>query len=100
LQRFRAGVLPGVDRGPPLKIVFPPHGARLEATAGEDGTPAGLALKFSGGVKPITVMVDGSPVRAAGDRRTVFIPTPGPGFVRLTVVDGQGASDSVVVRLQ
>jgi penicillin-binding protein 1C len=99
LQHFRAGALPGADRGPPLKIVFPPHGARLEATAGEDGGPAGVALKFSGGVKPITVMVDGTPVRAAGERRTVFIPAPGPGFVRLTVVDGQGATDSVVVRL-
>jgi penicillin-binding protein 1C len=99
LQRFRAGALPGTDRGPPLKIVFPPHGARLEAATGEDGAPAGVALKFSGGVKPITVLVDGTPVRAAGERRTMLIPVPGPGFVRLTVVDGQGATDSVVVRL-
>jgi penicillin-binding protein 1C len=100
LQRFRAGTLPSGDRGPPVKIVFPPHGARLEASAGEDGMSAGVALKFSGGVKPITVMVDGLPVRAAGDRRMVFIPTPGPGFVRLTVVDGVGSTDSVVIRLQ
>jgi len=37
--------------------------------------------------------------RAAG-RRNLFFRPQGPGFVRLTVVDGRGATDSVVVRLQ
>jgi len=38
-------------------------------------------------------------VRSPG-RRTLFFEPEGPGFVRLTVMDGRGATDSVVVRLQ
>ena len=100
LQRFRAGVLPSGDKGPPLRIMFPPHGARLELAAGEAGRPEPMALKFAGGVKPITVLVNGLPVAAAGDRRTMFVAPDGPGFVRLTIMDALGATDSVVVRLQ
>jgi membrane carboxypeptidase/penicillin-binding protein PbpC len=37
---------------------------------------------------------------AAAGRRTLFFEPEGPGFVRLTVIDGRGATDSVVVRLQ
>jgi penicillin-binding protein 1C len=96
LQRF--GSLPGSAGGPPLKIVFPPHGARLDVAAGEAGSER-LALKYTGGVKPVTVLVDGRPLPAAGHRHTVLVPASGPGFVRLTVMDATGASDSVVIRL-
>jgi len=34
------------------------------------------------------------------DRRTVAITSDGSGFVRLTVLDATGATDSVLVRLQ
>ena len=33
-------------------------------------------------------------------RRTLFFEPEGPGFVRLTVMDAKGSTDSVVVRLQ
>ncbi|MDQ2083234.1 penicillin-binding protein 1C [Xanthobacteraceae bacterium Astr-EGSB] len=96
LQRF--GSLPGAAGGLPLKILFPPHGARLDVGAGE-GASDRLALKYAGGVKPVTILMDGRPLPTAGQRRTVLVPKPGPGFVRFTVMDATGASDSVVVRL-
>ena len=37
---------------------------------------------------------------ASGGRGTLFFQPDGPGFVRLTVMDARGASDSVMVRLQ
>jgi len=48
----------------------------------------------------LTVLVNDMPLRAEGGRRTLFFAPEGPGFVRLTVMDARGASDSVVVRLQ
>jgi penicillin-binding protein 1C len=48
----------------------------------------------------LTVLVKGQPLEMAPGRRTLFFEPEGPGFVRLTVMDGRGASDSVVVRLQ
>jgi penicillin-binding protein 1C len=40
------------------------------------------------------------PLPEAPGRRTLFFAPEGPGFVRLTVMDARGATDSVVVRLQ
>lgn len=76
------------------RIMFPPDGARIERT-GEDP----LALKITGGQRPLTVMVNGAPLPPIRDR-TVFVRPDGAGFVRLTVMDARGATDSVVVRLQ
>jgi penicillin-binding protein 1C len=45
-------------------------------------------------------MVNGVPLEPQGGRRTIFFAPDGPGFVRLTVMDARGASDSVSVRLQ
>ena len=49
------------------------------------------------GVQPATQIM---PIPDSAGRRTLFFEPDGPGFVRLTVMDGRGASDSVVVRLQ
>jgi penicillin-binding protein 1C len=49
---------------------------------------------------PLTVLVNGAPLPQAPGRRTLFFAPEGPGFVRLTVMDANGASDSVMVRLQ
>jgi len=99
LQHFRPGGLPGAAAGSPLRIMFPPNGARLELVAGAGAKPDPVALKIAGGVQPLTVLVNGVPL-AASDRRTLFFSPDGPGFVRLTVMDAAGASNSVVVRLQ
>jgi penicillin-binding protein 1C len=99
LQRFRPGVLAGEGGEPQLRIMFPPNGARLEL-AGDAGKPDPIALKVTGGVGPLTVLVNGQPLSASPGRRTLFFEPEGPGFVRLTVMDANGATDSVMVRLQ
>jgi penicillin-binding protein 1C len=95
LQRFSGQAYGAAE---PPRIMFPPDGARLELASGVSPDP--LALKIAGGAGPLTVMVNGVPVAAAGHRRTLFVRPDGPGFVRLTVMDARGATDSVVVRLQ
>jgi len=99
LQRFHPEGASG--EGPPLRIMFPPNGARVELASGADGKPEPIALKVTGGSGPLTVLVNGMPLPdAVAGRRTLFFAPEGPGFVRLTVIDGEGATDSVVVRLQ
>jgi penicillin-binding protein 1C len=100
LQRFRPGRLPGEGTEPQLRIMFPPNGARLELASGDDGKAEPIALKVAGGSGPLTVLVNGLPLTAAPGRRTLFFEPEGPGFVRLTVMDAKGATDSVQVRLQ
>jgi penicillin-binding protein 1C len=99
LQRFRPSGLPSEGAEPAVKIMFPPNGARLELAAGEGGVDP-VALKISGGALPLTVLANGVPLGNATGKRTVFYQPDGPGFVRLTVMDATGATDSVVVRLQ
>jgi penicillin-binding protein 1C len=100
LQRFRPAGLPSEGGEPILKIMFPPNGARLELTPGDGGGSDPLALKISGGVLPLTVLVNGVPLGNATAKRTLLYQPDGPGFLRLTVMDAKGAADSVVVRLQ
>ena len=100
LQRFRPSGLASDAAEPPLRILFPPNGARLELAASEHGGIDPLALKMSGGAAPLTVLINGVPLGSAGPKRTVFFTPDGPGFVRLTVMDAKGAADSVMVRLQ
>jgi penicillin-binding protein 1C len=97
LQRFDSDGL-AARQGERVRIMFPPHGARLEL-ASVDGKPEPVALKIAGGVAPLTVLVNGVP-QERGSGRTIFFDPKGPGFVRLTVVDGKGTADSVMVRLQ
>jgi penicillin-binding protein 1C len=85
----------------PLKIAFPLDGSRLDlglSIPSEDKAP--LALKASGGVPPLTWMVDGAPVEASSLRREASWTPDGAGFVRLSVIDAKGATDSVVVRVE
>jgi penicillin-binding protein 1C len=82
----------------PPHIMFPPDGARIELAKG--GAGERVALKIAGGAAPLTVMVNGMPLAPQGGRRTMFFAPDGPGFVRLTVMDARGATDSVSVRLQ
>ena len=97
LQRFVPDGAMGAASEPP-RIMFPPDGARIELAKG--AAPDPVALKISGGAAPLTVMVNGVPLPPQGSRRTLFFEPDGPGFVRLTVMDARGATDSVSVRLQ
>ena len=96
LQRFRPGILAGDASDTAPRIMFPPNGARLELGLG--GTE--MALKISGGVKPLTLLVNGVPRPAETSRRTLFFTPDGPGFARLTVMDARGVAYSVVVRIE
>jgi len=100
LQRFRSAGLGSDGAEAPLRILFPPNGARLELADDGSGKPDPIALKVTGGEGPLTMLVNGQPVAALPMRRTLFFAPDGPGFVRLTVMDAKGATDSVVVRLQ
>ena len=85
---------------PGLKLAFPPEGAKIDLSASSvDGAPQ-LNLKVSGGVAPFTWLVDGAPVMSAVKRREAAWQPPGRGFVRISVIDAAGASESVSVRLQ
>jgi penicillin-binding protein 1C len=94
LQRFRPASMMGEAADPP-RIMFPPNGARLELAADD-----ALALKIAGGAGRLTVLMNGVPVAAPARRGTNFVQPDGRGFLRLTVTDARGGSDSVVVRVQ
>jgi penicillin-binding protein 1C len=59
-----------------------------------------MPVKISGGVPPMTMLVNGISVGSFDGRRQRLIDSPGPGFARLTVIDATGAADTVVVRIQ
>ncbi len=86
---------------PPLKIVFPLNGAQLALERDGPQSPLlPIAIKTNGGNGPYRFLVDGLPIGEADFRNTSFWQPEGPGFVRLTVIDAAGATDSVIVRLQ
>jgi penicillin-binding protein 1C len=97
LQHFSPDVAPGAARERP-RIMFPPDGARLELAGG--AAPDPVAVKIAGGRGALTVMVNGVPLPHRRGRHTLFFRPDGPGFVRLTIMDARGLSDSVMVRLQ
>jgi penicillin-binding protein 1C len=97
LKHFQPGARGGDGAQARLHIVFPPDGARLDLSMTEDG-PAPIPLKVSGAVAPLTVLVNGMPA-AAQTRGAPFFQPGGPGFARVTVIDGSGAADSVLLRL-
>lgn len=100
LRRFRpAGDLIRTDSDQALRIQFPLNGSRIDASAGESQLSA-VPVKVAGGVMPMTMLVNGVAVGELDGRRQRLVDPPGPGFVRLTVMDAVGAADTVVVRIQ
>lgn len=83
----------------PLRIAFPLDGSRVELERLNGRVVASLALKASGGAPPLTWMVDGAPVQAGSLRREAVWNPEGAGFVRLSVIDARGATDTVMVRI-
>jgi penicillin-binding protein 1C len=85
----------------PLRITFPLDGSRVDVGAREaDGSPGMLALKASGGTAPVTWLVNGVPIGAALLRREATWMPDGAGFVRVSIIDAKGETDSVTVRLE
>jgi penicillin-binding protein 1C len=82
-----------------LKIAYPPNGGEIDLGIVSGGAMP-LALKALGGVPPLTWLVNGAPVVREERRRDAAWAPDGPGFVRLTVMDSTGATDSVDVRVE
>jgi penicillin-binding protein 1C len=76
-----------------LRILFPPEGAAIEPS------DAGIALKAAGGAGPLLWVVDGVPVRNAPFAAQTWWRPDGDGFTRIAVVDAEGASAAVRVRV-
>ncbi len=85
----------------PLRIAYPPEGARVDLGFRAEGADLGaLALKAQGGVLPLTWLVNGAPVGQASPRRQSLWRPDGAGFARVSVIDATGATDSVTVRVE
>jgi penicillin-binding protein 1C len=82
-----------------LHIQFPLDGSRIDIDRSA-GEAAAMPIKVSGGVLPITMLVNGRSVGEIDGRRLRLIDALEPGFARLTVIDAVGAADTVVVRIQ
>lgn len=90
-----------VAREAPLRIAFPPEGARIDLGLTEPGkSGAQLALKALGGAPPLTWLVNGAVVARDEPRRHTSWSPDGAGFARVSVFDARGASDSIIVRLE
>jgi penicillin-binding protein 1C len=85
----------------PLRIAFPPEGARVDLGLSGASVDLGqLALKAQGGVAPLIWLVNGAPLTSGRHRRETFWRPDGAGFARVSVIDATGATDSVTVRLE
>jgi penicillin-binding protein 1C len=94
LQRFRprgAAFAPTADAP---AVDFPPDGAEVELL------PEGLMVRVRGGTAPFTWLADGAPVAIALPSREAVLPAPGTGFVTLSVIDAEGRSARVRLRLR
>jgi penicillin-binding protein 1C len=88
-----------------LRIAFPPEGAEVDlgltkSAANSSSSDARLALTAEGGVLPLRWLVNGVPLGELDMRRQAAWAPDGAGFVRVSVMDAAGATDSVLVRLQ
>jgi penicillin-binding protein 1C len=82
-----------------LKIAFPPDGVRVDLGAAR-GEMEPLAVRTTGGRPPFTVLMDGRPVGRFGVQRQAIVSPDGPGFTTLSVIDAEGRSASVTVRVE
>jgi penicillin-binding protein 1C len=101
LRRFRPLgelVRTGSEQAP--HIQFPLNGSRIDVSGSRDGQFSAMPIKVAGGVLPMTMLVNGAAAGEIDSRRQRLVDPPGPGFVRLTVIDATGAADTVVVRIQ
>jgi penicillin-binding protein 1C len=76
-----------------LRLLFPPPGAVLSA----DGQ---VTIRVMGGRRPLTFLVDGSPLPTEPVRREANWRPASPGFYRLTVLDADGAAAQARVRVR
>jgi penicillin-binding protein 1C len=100
LKRFRESrreLTQGPYLEPPVHIAFPPDRAELEVALEEEEP---VLLKASGGVLPLTWLIDGAPIKSDPRARQVVWQPGGRGFAKLSVIDAKGRVDRVTVRLR
>jgi len=73
---------------------FPPPGAEVELLNGA------LLIRLSGGTAPFTLMADGAPLILGLTARETLVNGLGRGFTDLTVIDAEGRSAKVSLRLR
>ncbi len=81
------------------KIAFPPNGAEVALSSQTDSFSP-LPLKAEGGRLPLTWFANGVPVNSQARKRIAFWQPDGGGFVKLTVMDRAGRTDSVTFKVE
>lgn len=75
------------------KLIFPPDGASLPLVAG------GLNVKLRDGAPPFTWLANGKPLATRSYRRETVLDGLGTGFSTLSVIDAEGRTARVTVRI-
>ncbi|HLY56447.1 MAG TPA: penicillin-binding protein 1C [Stellaceae bacterium] len=100
LQQFATrGTIRGLPGAQPPRILYPPEGAVIDLT-GADGSRGTLALEADGGALPYRWSVNGVPLPPTQFHAVPHWTPDGPGFARVTVLDGAGRKASVTVRVE
>jgi penicillin-binding protein 1C len=82
------------------RILYPPDGATIDLR-GRPEKARDLVLKAAGGTLPLRWVVNDKPMPASeAMRRNIFWTPDGDGFVRIAVIDADGRSAAIQVRLQ
>lgn len=102
MRRFRSALpvnstTTHVDR--PVRIAFPPNRAELELVELPDQKLRPLLLKASGGKLPLAWLINGKPLLRSPRRREAYWTPEDEGFVRLSVIDANGSTDRVIIKL-
>ncbi len=84
----------GVFRASPLRIASPPDRAVVDA----DGES--VTVKAEGGALPLTWLVDGRPVGTKTAGSVLSLEGNHRGFVKILVIDAEGNTDRVSIRVQ
>ena len=87
----------GRSAEPAPKIAFPPDRSEIEVDESDDSR---VVVKAEGGALPLTWLFDGEPLASDPARRDAELPSGRRGFFRLSVIDAQGRTDRVTIRLK
>jgi penicillin-binding protein 1C len=90
----RAAPRPFAEAADRLRLLFPMQGAVLVEGAGP------VTLRAAGGRRPLTFLVDGTPLAHERARREAAWTPPGPGFYRITVLDADGVAARADLRVR
>lgn len=85
---------------PPLRVAFPPDGARVDVGLADAAGAMPLALKAQGGTLPLTFLVNGERISTTGGRRSAEWVPDGAGFAEISVIDAEGETARVTVRIE